>query len=208
MPHRATVEVHMHTLSFVVTGLALLAISSAPRGQESVSAAKAAAVAKLMDQQKLDAVAAQDPDQPSRFVAALYYPGAQLLAVSAGYPSPELLQQRIAARQYRDVYMDLQVPATTNGRLFVMDLQADGLRQTRDEGAFDITYANGKNQVSFDGDWKRQGLSREQYDGRFKADDERYARMLAALERELTRSSTAPAGATKAGATKKEDGLK
>ena len=53
-----------------------------------------------------------------------------------------------------------------------------------------VTYQNGGSQVSFDGDWKRQKLSRSQYDVRFKKDDERYARMLAALERELMRTTT------------------
>ena len=115
-------------------------------------------------------------------------PGAQLLVVSAAHPSPQFVQERIANRQYRDVYMDLQGPATQNGRLFVMDLAADGLHdRPRGEG-FDITYQSGANQVSFDGDWKDKKMNRAQYDERFKADDERYAQMLAALERELTRS--------------------
>ncbi len=39
---------------------------------------------------------------------------------------------------------------------------------------------------------KRQKMSRAQYDERFKTDDERYARMLAALRNELMRASTAP----------------
>ena len=178
---------------------ALLAAGPLAAAQESASSARAAIVTKLLDQLKLDAIATQDPDHPNRFVAALYYPGAQLLAVSAAYPVPELLQQRIAERKYRDVYMDLQVPATQDGRFFVMDLQADGLRQTRDEAAFDISYENGANQVSFDGDWKRQQLSRSQYERRFKKDDERYARILAALERALASATTSPTAVAKGG---------
>ncbi len=104
----------------------------------------------------------------------------------------QVFQQRIANRQYRDVYMDLQGPATQKGRLFVMDLGADGLRYRPDGDVFDITYHSGADQVSFDGDWKDQKMTREQYDQRFKNDDERYARMLAALERELARGSSAP----------------
>lgn len=84
------------------------------------------------------------------------------------------------------------MPATQDGRFFVMDLQADGLRQTRDDAAFDITYENGANQVSLDGDWKRQRLSRSEYERRFKKDDERYARILGALERQLARATTSP----------------
>jgi hypothetical protein len=156
-------------------------------GQDSASAPKAAVITKLLDEQKLDAIAAQDPEQPDRFVAALYYPGAQLLAVSAAHPSPQFMRDRIANRQYRDVYMDLQGPATQNGRLFVMDLAADGLHDRPYGDGFDITYQSGANQVSFDGNWKDKKMSRAQYEQRFKADDERYAQMLAALERELTR---------------------
>lgn len=192
MTHCFTSGVHMKALSVLIAGVGVMmaAVGSAAR-QEPASATKAAAVTRLLDQYKLDAIAAQDPDEPDRFVAALYYPGAQLLAVSAAYPAPQVLHQKIADRKYRDVYLDLQVPATQQGRLFVMDLQANGLRQTRDgDAAFDITYEHGANQVSFDGDWKRQHMSRAQYDARFKTDDERYARILAALERELTRAST------------------
>lgn len=188
----------MKLLASLITGFALAFSGPTAAGQESASAAKAAAFTNLLDRYKLDAVAAQDPDHPGRFVAALYYPGAQLLVVSAAYPAPELLQQRIAERKYRDVYLDLQVPATQHGRFFVMDLQADGLRHMRDgDAAFDITYENDGNQVSFDGDWNRQNLSRSQYDARFKTDDGRYARMLAALERELMRTSTSTASVPK-----------
>ena len=155
--------------------------------EDSASGPSAAAVTKLLNQQKLDAIAAQDSEQPDRFVAALYYPGAQLLAVSAAHPNPEVARERIANRQYRHVYMDLQGPATRDGRLFVIDLGANGLQDRRDGDALDITYHSGANQVSFDGDWNAQGMSREQYDQRFKADDERYAHMLAALQRELSR---------------------
>jgi hypothetical protein len=178
----------------IAGAVAILGLAAAIGGAEqSASGARAAALTKLLDQHKLDAIAAADPEQPDRFVAALYYPGTQLLAVSANYPSPQFLLERIANRQYRDVYMDLQVPATQNGRLFVMDMGADGLHyQPNGDAPFDITYHSGANQVSFDGDWKERKMSREKYDERFKADDERYARMLAALEREVMRASTAP----------------
>ena len=182
-----------------IVGMALAIAVAGPVGaaEESASSAKADALTKLLDQQGLDAIAAADPDQPGRFVAALYYPGAQLLAVSAVYPAPQLLQQQIAERKYRDAYISLQVPATQNGRFFVMDLNADGLRDARGDGVFDITYENGANQVSFDGDWKRQKLSRAEYVERFRKDDARYTRILTALEREVVRASTAAAAVKK-----------
>jgi hypothetical protein len=175
--------------------LALLAVTATlGLAADSASGDKAATVRQLLNEQKLDAIAAQDPERPDRFVAALYYPGAQLLAVSAVHPTPQLMQERIANRQYRDVYMDLQGPATRAGRLFVIDLGADGLHDRPQGDGFDITYRSGAEQVSFDGDWKAQKMSREQYDERFEGDDQRYTKMLAALARELTaRSSTPPA---------------
>jgi hypothetical protein len=89
--------------------------------------------------------------------------------------------------------MDLQGPVTQKGRFFVMDLGADGLHYRPDGDApFDITYHSGAEQVAFDGDWKDQKMSREQYAQRFTVDDERYAKLLGALERELSRVSTAP----------------
>jgi hypothetical protein len=178
--------------SGVVALLAVTATLGAAPG--SASGDKVATVTQLLNEQKLDAIAAQDPERPDRFVAALYYPGAQLLAISAVHPAPEVMRDRIANRQYRDVYMDLQGPATRDGRLFVIDLGANGLHDRPQNDGFDITYRSGAEQVSFDGEWKAQKLSREQYDERFKGDDERYTQMLEALARELAgRSSTQPA---------------
>jgi hypothetical protein len=177
------------TVSILCVGLMAFVMPESG-GQDSSSAAKAATLTRLMDQQKLDSVAAHDPEQPDRFVAALYYPGVQLLVVSASYPVPDVLRQKITGRQYRDVYMDLQSSATQQGRFFVMDLEANGVRQTRQEdAAFDVTYKDGDNPASFDGEWKRQNMSRAQYDARFRSDDERYTKMLTALERELMRPS-------------------
>ena len=43
---------------------------------------------------------------------------------------------------------------------------------------------------------EQRKISRAQYDERFRKDDERYARILAALESEVARASTAAAGRT------------
>ena len=166
--------------------LVLVDLSAAAGHQQSQSSLKAAAVTKLLDAQKLDAVAAMEDEQTGRFVAALYYPGAQLLVVSAVHPQPAVAAQRLAERNYRDLYLDLQGAATRKGRFFILDLAADGLK--RDGGAgLDQTYTDGANLLSYDGDWKSQKLSQAKYEERFQRDDARYAQMLAALERELTR---------------------
>jgi hypothetical protein len=163
-------------------------LTAAAGGQESQSSLKAAAVTKLLDTQKLDAVAAREDEQTGRFAAALYYPGVQLLAVSAVHPQPDVAAQRLAERKYRELYLDLQGAATQKGRFFVLDLGADGLKRTREGGAvFDQTYIDGADRISFDGDWRDQKMSQAKYEERFQRDDKRYAQMLAALEQELTR---------------------
>ena len=62
---------------------------------------------QLLDQAKLDAIAAKDPAANDAFVAALYFPGSQLLVVGARYQVPMLLNERIAKKEYREVYTDL-----------------------------------------------------------------------------------------------------
>jgi hypothetical protein len=170
--------------------LMFVTLRAATGRQQSESSLKAAAVTKLLDAQKLDAVAALEDEQTGRFAAALYYPGAQLLVVSAVHPQPTFAAQRLAERKYRDIYLDLQGAATRKGRFFVLDLGADGLKRTRDGGTgLDQTYTEGANLISYDGDWKSQKLSQAKYEERFQRDDKRYAQILAALEHELTRQA-------------------
>ena len=60
----------------------LLLLSSTAFAQESKSAPLAKQLAAALDAAKLDCVAAKDPSAPDVFVAALYFPGVQLLVVS------------------------------------------------------------------------------------------------------------------------------
>jgi hypothetical protein len=173
----------------VVSLWLIVDLSAATVRQPSQSSVKAAALTKLLDAQKLDAVAAVEDEQAGRFVAALYFPGAQLLVVSAVHPQPAAAAQRLAERKYRDMYLDLQGASTRQGRFFVLDLGADGLKPDGGAG-LDQTYVDGTNLISYDGDWKSQKLSQAKYHERFQRDDGRYAKMLGALEQELTR----PAG--------------
>jgi hypothetical protein len=113
--------------------------------QDSQSARAAAALTALLDQHKLEAIAARDPDRPGQVVAALYVPGSQLLVVSAPYPVAAVLDQRLADGEYMDVYLDLQAPLSHDGHFFVVDLLADGLRPTCDrDQPFDSTARNGR----------------------------------------------------------------
>jgi hypothetical protein len=176
---------------------ALVAICAMPlvtlsaENPESQSAAAVESLKALLVQQKLDAVAARDPEQPGRYLAAYYVPGTQLLVVSAPYAVPAAIDKKIAAGQYMDVYMDLQSVADHTGHFFVVDMQADGLRKAvKLDEAFDSTVVEGSAPVSFDGKWDSQKLTEGQYDERFAQDDERYARILGILRAALARKTT------------------
>ncbi len=150
--------------------------------QEAGSADTTLQLTKLLDARHLDAIAAPDPDVPGRAIAALYFPGSQLLTIQAEYPVPRMLEQRIKRGEFRDVYMDLQGASAVDSRFFVQDMEANGLRPTcGDDKPFDIVAEGGSAQITFDGDWKRQGLTEADYQARFAAADARYKRMVDAL---------------------------
>ena len=74
-------------LACVAAGL-MASLPAGAAGQESKSAPLAKQLAAALDAAKLDSVAARDPSREDTFFAALYYPGVQLLAVSAKYSAP------------------------------------------------------------------------------------------------------------------------
>lgn len=164
-------------------------IASPAAAQESKSAALAKQLAAALDGAKLDSVAAKDPSNAGVYIGALYIPGFQLLAVSGKYSAPTLLDDRLAKKEFRDVYIDLSSASPVDTRVFVEDLGADGLQPKREENrAFDSIENGGKRTV-FDSDWKKQKLSEEDYMKAFAAGDERYSQMLTALLAQLKKSS-------------------
>ena len=70
------------------------ALSAAAQAQEPKSAALAKQLAAALDSGKLDSIAAKDPSAPDIFIGALYFPGVQLLVVSAKYTVPALLNEK------------------------------------------------------------------------------------------------------------------
>jgi hypothetical protein len=164
------------------------AASTAP-AQESKSGPLARQLAAALDAAKLDSVAAKDPSSPDVYIGALYVPGLQLLAISAKYSVPQLLDARLAKQEYRDVYVDLNSAALPDTKVFVQDLGSDGLKaRPEDNQPFDSIDAMNK-PTAFDGDWRRQKLSEEEYMKAFSTADERYAQMLAALLAQLKKTS-------------------
>jgi hypothetical protein len=157
--------------------------------QDSKSAALAAEVAKLLDQSKADAIAAHHPGAPDQYVGALYFPGSQLLVVTARYQVPELLNTKLASKSYRDVYIDLNSASVANTKVFVSDLGCNGLKAKRDDNEpYDTIEMSGKN-WNFDGDWKKAKLSEDEYMKGFAQAEQEYVKMLEALLRELKKTS-------------------
>jgi hypothetical protein len=135
-----------------------------------------------LGRRQLTVIAARDPEQPDVYVAATLLPGVQLLAVSARTTAPAYLDQLLADKQFEQVYAVLNSAAVPEGKLFVQDMKADGLHPERQDGrSFDIVYQNVVKTILFNGDWKKQGMSKEQYRALFDQVDSRYTAMLGVL---------------------------
>jgi hypothetical protein len=92
----------------------------------------------------------------------MYYPGVQMLVVSARCPAPAAVQAQIAAGQYRDAYRSLNSDGIPASKLFVQDMDADGLR-TDAKQTPDVVYQQVVHQTVLNGDVRdskyRQNLS-------------------------------------------------
>jgi hypothetical protein len=170
--------------------LLLLALASTPlRAQDSQSATLAKELVSLLDQMKLESIAARET-QPDGYVAALYYPGMQLLVVAAKYKEPVLLNERIAKKEYREIYIDLNSAGLPKSKCLIMDLGADGLKAKRDEGKpFDTIENTSGKEIAFNSDWKAQKVSEAEYMQAFADADARYAKILQALIAQLKKAS-------------------
>jgi hypothetical protein len=163
-----------------------VSLSGSALAQESSSATLAKDLTTLLDQRKLDSVAAKMPGEEDRFAAALYFPNSQLLVVSARTTVSSLLQDHITKHEYRNVYMALNGSGgMRDGQLFVHDMGANGLPSPNASGDTNIIYEEGTKQTIFNGDWLGQKISEADYKKRFESAEERYARILAALVAEL-----------------------
>ena len=179
----------LYRLRSVLVVAALVLASSPVFAQESKSAALAAELAKLLDASKADSVAARHPGAPDQYVGALYFPGSQLLVVTARYQAPELLNTKLASKAYRDIYIDLNSASVANTKVFVSDLGCNGLKARRnDNEPYDTIEMSGKN-WNFDGDWKRAKLSEDEYMKSYQQAEGEYVKMLQALLTALRKTS-------------------
>ena len=168
-----------------------LCVPGAVAAQQTQSASAAAELSALMNAKKADVVAAVDPGEADRFVAAMVFPGVQLLVMSARYDAPAVLRDQIAKRQYADVYAALQQSSIQDSRIFFQDLKADGLHLKPGAGV-DVMYERVVNQTIFDGNPTKQKMSEAAYAEKFKAADTAYSHMLTLLVQQVRASSVTP----------------
>lgn len=167
----------------------VLSLATAASAQDSKSAALAKQLTAALDAAKLDSVAAKDPSAPDTYCAALYFAGSPLLVVAAKYTVPQLLDTRLSKKEFRDAYIDLSSASVPETKVFIQDAGADGIKAKREENqAFDSFEIGGKTTL-FDGDFKRQKMSEQDYLKALTAADERYAAILTALLAQLKKTS-------------------
>ena len=177
----------VHRLRLVAFTCALI-VPSVAYAQESTSASVATELTRLLDEMKLDSFAARR-DAGDQYVSALYFPGSQLLVVSAKYSVPSRMNLLLGQKAYHDIYADLSSASEQQSKVFVMDLGANGLRFKRESNQpFDTADVLGKS-VVFDGDWDKAKISEAEYRKAFEATDAQYAQMLQALVAALKKPS-------------------
>jgi hypothetical protein len=163
-----------------VAGFMVLLAPCVATAQGSKSAAVAKELVQVMEQKKLEAVAAKLPAPDGHYAAAMYFANVQLLVVSGQYPVPQLMEPRLAAKEYRDIYMELSGTVAPATKVFVQDMGEPGLAQRKQDNTFDTWNHAGKT-VVFDGEPDKQKMSDGDYAKSFGEADEQYARILSAL---------------------------
>lgn len=166
-----------------VLGASLLLTPATPvlaQPGESRSVALARQLTALLLERKLDSVAARLPNSQDQFVAALFFPG-QLMVITARHSSPPILNEKLARREYRDVYIDLNSASIAETRIMFTDGGADGFRPKRTPNQpFDMRDAAGKS-IGFDGNWREDRMSEKDYMAAFADADAAYTAALEAL---------------------------
>jgi hypothetical protein len=165
---------------------ALLLVPSFAQAQDSRSAPVVGELLVLLEQMKLDSVAAAQGDG---FVGAYHLPGSQLLVVRGAFASPVRAQILIERKMYRDLYVDLNSAADLATKVFISDTGADGLKFRRASNTAPFDTADiGDKSYRFDGDWGKQKLSRDEYTRVFQTTDEQYVQILQSLVAQLKKS--------------------
>lgn len=127
-------------------------------------------------------IAAADPTDDDRFVAAMLIPQVQLLVVASDYKVPVLLRERLLTGKYQDAYMDLSTATDEATRLTIEDIQADGLafKPAKGVAAGDLVVRGG-DEVRFDGQWRKRRMKEDEYKAAFEQARQDYVRIVGLL---------------------------
>ena len=175
--------------AFVVLSALMLAPAAA-RAQDVRSADLVKQLTGLLDQKKLDAIAAADAQNPGAYIAALYFPGTQLLVVTAKYSAPALLTELLARKEYRAVYAELSSASIPGSKVLVNDIYANGLVLRPSGSNPPDSVEGGAAAATFDGAWKKAKITEADYLKAFSDADAAYTRVLQALITQLKTSGT------------------
>jgi hypothetical protein len=189
MVNRSVVRIGATARAAAVCAVFLTSVVAPAAAQDAKSPDVVKQLTQLLDEKKLDSIAAPDPATPGTYVGALYFPGSQLLVVSAKYAAPPLMNEKIAKKDYREVYIDLSSASVAGTKLFVMDSNADGLvAKPGNDQPFDTVERAGTN-YAFDGEWKKAKLSETEYMKAFTDIDAAYVHALQMLINQLKSQS-------------------
>jgi hypothetical protein len=175
------------TRSILPVALSVLFATSAA-AQEPKSAAPAKELAQLLAAKKLESIAARMPDSREEFVGALAFPG-QLMVVWAKTTAPSVVNEKLIKKEYREVYIDLNSASVVESRHFVTDLGPDGLRAKPEQrqGPSD-SHDLGAKSMRFDGSWREDKMSEEDYMKAHADADAAYAKAVQALIEEIKKA--------------------
>lgn len=166
----------------VAASLAALVLTSAPAPAAAqdgpVSAALAKELVSLLVDNEMTSIAARDPIERDRFIAALFYPG-QLMVVSGKYTVPVLLDEKISFDKYMDVYVALNGAAVPDSKIFIEDQFANGLTTSKNT-PFD-SWVVGDKTMFFDGNHRKAKMSKDEYRKLVTDADQQYAKLLELL---------------------------
>jgi len=177
----------IHRLSGITLAAILLLAPPTGSAQESRSPTGTIELVNAHESMKRNSFAVKGTSA-NEYVAALYFPGTQLLVVSAKFDSPYRADSLLQMKNYRDLYIELNSASQPATKVFVSDLSANGLRARKDGNLYDTADIAGKS-YTFDGDWRKAKISEADYTKTYSSTDEQYSQMIQALLGGLKKSS-------------------
>ncbi len=169
--------------------VAMLSMPVEAGAQDLKSTDLAKQLTQLLDSKKLESIATAGTT-PGTYIAALYFPGTQLLVVSAQYTAPAMLAELIARKDFRGVYVELTSASVQSSKVLVMDAYANGLlpKPSGDQPPDSVDRAG--TESKFDGAWKKAKITEADYMKAFADADAAYTHVLQLLINQLKTAGT------------------